>query len=107
MTQEESSLKAAAKEMEAWERMGRGEIEIGTGEEEDDTSSSSGEEWGVDGDDEDAIRRTKAGVRGEAFESNESFQIEIRSSPTLALLITALTFSCMSLVIRSTKYVVG
>lgn len=70
MSQEESSLKAAAREMEAWERMGRGEIVIGREKEEDGNSSSSGEEWEDDGDDEDAIRRRKAGVRGKVFESN-------------------------------------
>lgn len=65
MTQQASSLKAAARDMEAWERMGRGEVVIGGGEEEDGNGSSSGEEWGDDGDDEGAIRRRKAGVRGE------------------------------------------
>ena len=82
MTREESSLKAAARGMEAWERMGRGEIVIGRTKEEDDGSSSSngsGEEWGDDGDDEDAIRRRKAGVRREVLESTESCSIEICS----------------------------
>eukprot|EP00903_Cladosiphon_okamuranus_P020118 g18474.t1 len=63
MIKDESSLKTAARDMEAWERMERGDMVIGREEELDDDGSSSGQEWGGDGDDEEDIRRRRAGGR--------------------------------------------
>lgn len=89
MAQEESSLKAAAREMEAWERMGRGDIVMGR--RKDEGSSSSGEEWG-DGEDDDpeSFRRRRAGVRGDVLEPTESRNVQV----ALSLVVVFYSLSC-------------
>lgn len=71
MRLEESSLKAAAREMDAWERRGRGEVDAVNGRERtggggsSSTASSSGGEmeWEGGEDDDEAFWRRRAGVR--------------------------------------------
>lgn len=101
MSQDESSLKAAARDMEAWERRGRGEIVIGREMmEEDGNASSSGEEWGNDGgDDEEAIRRRKSGVRGQACESSRNESL-LQKTTKFAHAYIAFVFSFLMVVVE-------